>query len=302
MLTSMGARSLQTAYMAGARVCSMNDFRRMGPSGLELWLATHGAGASPVLDEICAQKDAHTARLYWFTELPAAIVEAQRTQRPILSLRLLGRLDEELSCANSRFFRKLLYPDPRINQVLRNDFVLHWQSVRPVPKITIDFGDGRWIERTLTGNSAHVVLDMHGRAADALPGLMSREMFLAQLIQARSLALARRDQLAALHALAGSWLRVVGSVSRAVTASRIAPSKHRIEAPLLRAVELDLAADTAQNLELYRRIHEAFAARAEWAGLDGFVEWIYAELFEMPPGDAALGLDVPDPFPLAAAG
>ena len=35
---------------------------------------------------------------------------------------------------------------------------------------------------------------------------------------------------------------------------------------------------------------------AEWAGADGFVEWIYAELFEMPLGDAALGLDAPDPF------
>jgi len=279
----------------------MNDFRRMGPSGLEHWLATHGARPSPVLDQICAQKDAHTSRLYWFTDLTAAIDEARRTQRPILSLRLLGRLDEELSCANSRFFRKLLYPDPQINQVLRNDFVLHWQSVRPVPKVTIDFGGGRRIERTLTGNSVHVVLDMHGRAADALPGLMSREVFLDQLVQARHLARARPGELAMLHRRAASAAPPQAAVSRAVAASRIAATKHVVEAPLLRAVELDLAADTAQNLALHRRIHEAFAARAEWAGVDGFVEWIYAELFEMPPGDAALGLDVPDPFPLAAA-
>jgi len=278
----------------------MNDFRRMGPNGLELWIATHGTGASPVLDEICAQKDAHTARLYWFTDLRAAIAEAERTQRPILSLRLLGRLDEELSCANSRFFRKLLYPDPQINQVLRSEFVLHWQSVRPVPRVTIDFGGGRRIVRTLTGNSVHVVLDMHGRAVDALPGLVSREVFLDQLAQARHLARARRDQLAALHARARSAAAPPGSVSRAVAASRIAPTKHRVEAPLLRAIDLDLAADTAHNLALHRRIHEAFADRAEWAGIDGFVEWIYAELFEMPPGDPALGLDAPDPFPLSA--
>ncbi|HEX3482710.1 MAG TPA: hypothetical protein VHT91_47195 [Kofleriaceae bacterium] len=280
----------------------MNDFRPMGPSGLELWLATHGAGPSPVLDEICAQKDAHTSRLYWFTELPAAIAEARRSRRPILSLRLLGRLDEELSCANSRFFRKLLYPEPRINQMLRNEFVLHWQSVRPVPKITIDFGDGRRIERTLTGNSVHVVLDMHGRAADALPGLMSREVFLEQLVQARYRARAGRGELAELHRRAASAPPPRAAVSRAVAASRIAATKHVVEAPLLRAVELDVAADTAQNLALHRRIHEAFAARAEWTGLDGFVEWIYAELFEMPLGDAALGLDVADPFPLAAVG
>ena len=55
-------------------------------------------------------------QLHWFTDLRLASAEAQRTRRPILSLRLLGRLDEELSCANSRFFRKLLYPDPAINK------------------------------------------------------------------------------------------------------------------------------------------------------------------------------------------
>jgi len=30
---------------------------------------------------------------------------AQRTNRPILSLRLLGNLTDDFSCANSRFFR-----------------------------------------------------------------------------------------------------------------------------------------------------------------------------------------------------
>ena len=281
----------------------MNEFRRMGPRGLDSWIATYGPRRSPQLDEICAQKDAHTTRLYWFTELPAAIAEARRTQRPILSLRLLGRLDEELSCANSRFFRKLLYPDPQINQVLRRDFVLHWESVRPVPKVTIDFGDGRRLERTLTGNSVHLVLDRYGRPVDALPGLMSREVFLEQLAQARSFALADRRELAGLHGrIAPPPPPPVAPVPRAVAASRIAATKHIMEAPLLRAVTQDVDADTQHNLWLHRVIHEAFAASAEWAGIAGFVEWIYAELFKMPLGDAALGLDVPDPFPTPTPG
>ena len=121
----------------------MMDFRKQGPKGLETYLSLYGAARAPELDRVCAQKDAHTSLLYWHTDLPAATAEARRTARPILSLRLLGRLDEELSCANSRFFRKLLYPEGRINQRLRQDFVLHWQSVRPVPRVTIDFGDGR---------------------------------------------------------------------------------------------------------------------------------------------------------------
>ena len=77
--------------------------------------------------------------LNWHTDLTAAIAKARHFKRPILSLRLLGRLDEELSCANSRFFKKLLYPHRQINEVLREQFVLHWQSVRPVPIVTIDF-------------------------------------------------------------------------------------------------------------------------------------------------------------------
>src|SRR5215467_2987788 len=105
----------------------------------------------------------------WTNDLTLAIAEARRTRRPILSLRLLGRLDDELSCANSRFFKKLLYPHARVKSVLRR-FVLHWQTVRPVPKVTIDFGNGKKIERTLTGNSLHLVLDLDGRPMDALPG------------------------------------------------------------------------------------------------------------------------------------
>jgi hypothetical protein len=284
----------------------MTNYRSLGPRGLDAWIAAHGITPTPELDRLCAQRDAHTTLLYWFTDLDAAIVEARRTRRPILSLRLLGRLDEELSCANSRFFRKLLYPKPRINAVLRRDFVLHWQSVRPVPRVTIDFGDGRRVERTLTGNSVHVVLDPYGRIVDALPGLMNPDVFLDQLVQARAFALANPRELAGEHqrALRRPLPVPEPPPSRAVAASRLAMTKHLVEAPLLRAVAVDVDADTRQNLELHARIHEAFAVGSEWAGVAGFVEWIYAEVFEMPLADAALGLDVPDPFtapPIAAA-
>jgi hypothetical protein len=278
----------------------MTNYRQLGPRGLDAFIAAHGIAPGAELDRVCAQRDAHTTLLYWHTDLGGAIAEARRTQRPILSLRLLGRLDEELSCANSRFFRKLLYPEPRINQLLRQDFVLHWQSVRPVPRVTIDFGDGRRVERTLTGNSVHVVLDPYGRVVDALPGLMARDVFVDQLAQARAFALANRRELAGMHQRAREqWQpQREPAASRAVRASRLAMTKHVVEAPLLRAVSpaVDVDADTRQNLELHARIHQAFAERAEWAGIAGFVEWIYAELFEMPLDDAALGLDVPDPF------
>ncbi len=99
---------------------------------------------------------------------------------------MMGRLTDEFSCANSRFFRTTLYANAEVGKALREKFVLHWESVRPVPKVTIDFGDGRKLQRTLTGNSAHYVLDTNGRVIDALPGLYSAKAFLRVLSGAES--------------------------------------------------------------------------------------------------------------------
>jgi hypothetical protein len=155
------------------------SLRAKGPAGLQelldLAAADPAAGRSPgfeaALDAVCAQRDCAASHLYWYTDLAAARAEAERTGKPILTLRLLGRLDEELSCANSRFFRAVLYADPEVARLLRERFVLHWESVRPVPKVTVDFGDGRFLAGTVTGNSIHYVLDSRGRLVDALPGL-----------------------------------------------------------------------------------------------------------------------------------
>ena len=133
------------------------------------------------LDRVCAQKDCHASRLFWHTDLEQAKAEAQRLGRPILSLHLLGRLDEELSCANSRFFRTLLYSDESISPLMRDQFVLHWHSVRDVPRVTIELGDGRVIRQTITGNSAHYLLAANGTPLDVLPGLYSPAAFRDQL-------------------------------------------------------------------------------------------------------------------------
>ena len=133
------------------------------------------------LDAICQQKDCDASRLYWYKDLAAAKAASKESGKPILSLRLLGNLNDELSCANSRFFRTALYPNAGVSQLLRDRFILHWQSERPVPKVTIDFGDGRKLEQTLTGNSIHYVLDSDGRPIDAIPGLYSPQAFIENL-------------------------------------------------------------------------------------------------------------------------
>jgi len=140
------------------------------------------------LDSICQQKDCYASQLYWYTDIEQAKSAARAQGKPILSLRLLGRLDDDLSCANSRLFRITLYANQQVSTLLRERFVLHWQSVRAVPRVTIDFGDGRKIERTLTGNSIHYVLDSEGRLIDALPGIYGPGAFLRALVRSEAVA------------------------------------------------------------------------------------------------------------------
>lgn len=155
-------------------------------------LALHARPSTPAvdaaLDEVCAQRGARKSGLFWHTELEAALVEARRRERPVLSLRMLGRLDEDLSCANSRFFRQWLYSDSQTATFLRTRFVLHWHSVRPVPRLTVDFGDGRRFEQTVTGNSMHLVLDRQGRPVDLLPGLFTPQDFMRLLSRSAEVA------------------------------------------------------------------------------------------------------------------
>jgi hypothetical protein len=163
--------------------------RAGGPAALERLLAQYDklpAGAEREalalrIDRVAAQRYATESRMYWYTDMAAAIAAAQAEHKPILSLRMLGRLDEDLSCANSRYFRIALYANRELSKFLREHFVLHWSSERPAPRITVDLGDGRKLERTITGNSVHYVLDETGRPIDALPGLYAPAVFRSEL-------------------------------------------------------------------------------------------------------------------------
>ena len=175
---------------------AQNHLRAAGPQGLELLekrfakeISAHKRGQTvpnwnrigAALDHVGGQYDNYASGLYWYTDLEQAKIAARASGRPILSLRLLGHLDEDLSCANSRFFRTTLYPSAEVNQLLKDRFILHWESVRPAPKVTIDFGDGRKLIRTITGNSIHYILDADGNLVDALPGLYSAQVFVSEL-------------------------------------------------------------------------------------------------------------------------
>jgi hypothetical protein len=201
------------------------------------------AKLAKTLDRVCAQKDCSASRLYWYTDLDEAKIAAKRLGRPILSLHMLGRLDEELSCANSRFFRTLLYSDPAIAAILRDKYVLHWHSVRDVPVITIDMGDGRRIRQTITGNSVHYLLAADGTVLDVLPGLYSPGAFLAQLeewqvLQRTFAAADGPEALRAYHRVRTVSL-IADSPWVVVPAALRAETKMIMEVPMLNQLTLD---------------------------------------------------------------
>ena len=180
-LRSLGPTGLQTLMTEYAREINQHVANPTAASDAQ-WQRI-----STALDTVAQQKNSYISGLYWYTDLESAKKASAASGKPILSLRLLGKLTDEFSCANSRFFRTVLYPNAEVSAALRDRFVLHWQTVRPVPTITIDFGDGRKLERTLTGNSIHYILDSQARMVDALPGLYGPKAFLRGLANAETL-------------------------------------------------------------------------------------------------------------------
>ncbi len=129
-------------------------------------------------DKVSGQKDGIYAQLFWHQDLETAKKEATRTNKQLISLRMLGDFSEDLSCANSRFFRTVLYSDSRIASFLKRYFVLHVESVIDVPKITIEYPDGTVQRQTITGNSLHLMMKPSGEVVDVLPGLYGPDFFM----------------------------------------------------------------------------------------------------------------------------
>ena len=258
------AHAADDAVGSGSRArTAIATLRARGPLGLEVFVQRYGdvlargpshprwREVTAAMDQVAAQRAAWSSRLFWYTDLAAAQAAARRLDRPILSLRLLGRLDQDLSCANSRYFRTALYANRELSALLRDRFVLHWASERPAPRITIDYGDGRRVERTITGNSIHYVLDAAGRVIDALPGLYGPQAFRRAideaLVAAQSAAALppaeRAGFLRDYHArAAAAWPEpavepaVSSGAPDAVAAGRLAMTKAMPERPMLNAV------------------------------------------------------------------
>jgi len=170
--------------------------RAEGPTGLEALFEAYpevlAKGASDprwpafsaALDRVSGQRDDFASRLYWYTDMEQARQAAKASGRPILSLRIPGRLDGDPAVPgmNARMFRTALYADPDVARILASRYVLHWQSGALPTRVAIELGDGESIDRPLQGTSAHFVLDGDGRILDVLPGVEGAPAFRGDLL------------------------------------------------------------------------------------------------------------------------
>ncbi len=239
---------------------ALANLREAGPDGLHALLHLYDNSPDPrllpAIDAVAGQKDALFSRLYWYTDVDKASAAAKAAHKPILYLRLLGKLTDEYSCANSRFFRTVLYANVQVSNFLRERYILVWVSERPVPVVTIDYGDGRVLKRTITGNSIHYVVTPRGEVIDALPGLYDPKTFITILNNAERLGSTREaiaepavkyfreteqelwkawqaDARQANPALLVTQVQEAAKAPEAVVAMRRTASKARVETPLL---------------------------------------------------------------------
>lgn len=184
-----------------------------------------------------------------------------------------------------------------------------WQSLRPVPRVTIDFGNGNVVRRTLHGNVATYVCTSDGIVRDILPGIYEAQSYRREL--ARLAKIVKQSQQAAdveefwrdYHRSRAEVLAAAdnrrgnGSVSRGASifaAERPTRRALRGEAPMeiaaaggTASLAEALAEDTRINQTTRRLKIHTFLAESPPVPPDAMSKWLYREV---------LGTDLDDPY------
>jgi hypothetical protein len=82
----------------------------------------------------------------------------------------------------------VLFSKDSVAGFINASFEPTWVSVRPVPIVRIDFGDGNVMTRTLHGNILTSVCTSDGLILDSLPGIYTEDVYRDRLNQLRLLA------------------------------------------------------------------------------------------------------------------
>jgi hypothetical protein len=128
----------------------------------------------------------------------------------------------------------VLLSDPQVVRFLSTEVVPCWETVRPAAKVTIDFGDGRTLKRTLMGNTVLSLCLPDGSAVDAFPGVYTPSDFLSET--RKSLEFLRKCGDVISSAQVRDWHKE--QITEAIKSEKIRTtlSKRVVESPLLKAL------------------------------------------------------------------
>jgi hypothetical protein len=88
----------------------------------------------------------------------------------------------------------VLFSSSEVAAYVNDTFEPAWESVRPAPLVTIDFGNGHTVKRTLQGNIATYVCGADGVVYDVLPGIYEPGTYRKQLEALKALAESLRPE------------------------------------------------------------------------------------------------------------
>jgi hypothetical protein len=108
----------------------------------------------------------------------------------------------------------VLFSNDDVAGFINGNFEATWEMVRPVPRVSIDFGNGNVVTRTLHGNIATYVCSTDGQVLDLIGGIYTSSAYLNCLREFKLLARYadqngkdRRDEtLKAYHQFQLAWL------------------------------------------------------------------------------------------------
>ncbi len=219
-----------------------------------------------------------------------------------------------------------MFSNKTVAAVINNRFEPVWVSLRPVPLITIDFGNGKIVRRTLHGNVATYACTSDGKVLDILPGIYEPTTYVHRLEQLNllykmvgngidkvqdlgMLSVYHRRQLESLEKTsrpselsemkmasitgAEAGTRILMQPARRIR-SRAAYANNEKVPTKLKEGDLAnweaLAKDTEQNETIRRKaIHEYLLERFD-AKPDDVAKWIYREVLHADLDDPYMGL------------
>lgn len=164
----------------------------------------------------------------------------------------------------------MLFSDKSVAEYINAHCEPSWKSLRPVPLVSIDFGNGVKVNRTLNGNIATFICTTDGTVVDVIAGMHTPENYLQRLQLAVKLAsnlpdaTARRKKLIEYH-------------------------KHESAREMKGIYASGLKDDVRENGPRYQLIHKQLA-RNPMVKPDDITSWLYKEALHVDLDDPYLGL------------